>query len=72
MLNAIKGTIARRAFCYRNAERTNRLLELVRLAQNRTDDLELYAADIRRHLFEGGALDRQLQIRDPRGRPSLR
>jgi hypothetical protein len=33
-------------------------LELVRLAQNRTDDLELYAADIRRHLSEGGALDR--------------
>ena len=72
VLNAIKGTIARRAFCYRNAERTNRFLELVRLAQNRQDDLELYAADIRRHLSEGGALDRQLQIRDPRGRPSLR
>jgi len=72
VLNAIKSTIARRAFCYRNAERTNRLLELVRLAQNRTDDLELYAAEIRRHLSEGGALDRQLQIRDPRGGPSLR
>jgi len=72
VLNAIKGTIARRAFCYRNAERTNLLLELVRLAQNRTDDLELYAADIRRHLSESGPPNHQLQIRDPRGRPSLR
>ena len=72
VLNAIKGPIARRAFCYRNAQRTNRLLELVRLAQNRQDDLDLYAHDIRRHLSEGGNLGHQLEIRDPHGKPSLR
>ena len=62
-----------RAFCYRNAERTNRMLELVRLRLNRTDDPVTYASAIREHLAaNGGRLARQGSIRDPRGHYSLR
>jgi hypothetical protein len=62
-----------RAFCYRNAERTNRMLELVRLRLNRADDPVAYAAAIRGYLdTNGGRLVRQGSIRDPRGQYSLR
>ena len=62
-----------RAFCYRNAERTNRLLELVRLRLNRCDDPLVYARAIREHLdANGGKLGKQGTIRDPAGQPSLR
>lgn len=62
-----------RAFCYRNAERTNRMLELVRLRLNRHDDPLAYATAIRTHLdANGGKMTRQGSIADPRGYPSLR
>ena len=62
-----------RAFCYRNAERTNRLLELVRLRLNRCDDPLIYARAIREHLdSNGGKLGKQGAIRDKVGQPSLR
>lgn len=62
-----------RAFCYRNAERTNRMLNLVRLRLNRADDPVAYASAIRKHLDEhGGQLPAQGAIKDPPGRPSLR
>lgn len=62
-----------RAFCYRNAERTSRMLELVRLRLNRADDPSAYAAAIRAHLdANGGRLGRQGAIRDARGQYSLR
>ena len=55
-LAAVREFMAPRAFCYRNAERTNRMLELVR-ARLRVDDPELYAAAIRQHLeAHGGTL----------------
>ena len=61
------------AFCYRNAERTNRLLELVRLRLNRCDDPLIYARAIRAHLdAHDGRLGRQGEARDPRGYESLR
>lgn len=62
-----------RAFCYRNAERTNRLLELVRLRLNRCDDPLIYARAIRAHLdAHGGWLGCQRAVRDPQGYASLR
>jgi hypothetical protein len=62
-----------RAFCYRNAERTSRMLELVRLRLNRPDGPAAYAAAIRAHLdADSGRLGRQGIIRDPRGQYSLR
>lgn len=62
-----------RAFCYRNAERTNRLLELVRLRLNRCDDPLIYARAIRDHLdAHGGRLGRQGAVCDPLGGASLR
>ena len=62
-----------RAFSYRNAERTTRMLQLVRSRLNRTDDPTRYAASIRAHLnANGGRLSRQGAINDRRGRPSLR
>jgi hypothetical protein len=62
-----------RAFCYRNAERTTRMLDLVRLRLNRSDDPLIYARAIRAHLdTNGGKLGRQGVIRDPAGQPSLR
>ena len=72
ILNSVKDTIATRAFCYRNAERTNRMLELVRLRVNHLDAVENYAKDIRRYLEQGGALHPQLQVKDRAGSPSLR
>lgn len=62
-----------RTFCYRNAERPNRMLELVRLRLNRHDDLVVYARLLREHLdTNGGRLGRQGMVRDPDGQPSLR
>jgi hypothetical protein len=62
-----------RAFCYRNAERTNRLLELVRLRLNRCDDPLIYARAIRAHLdTNNGKLGKQGLVRDVKGQPSLR
>ena len=62
-----------RAFCHRNVERTNRLLELVRLRLNLVDDQDHYAQAIRAHLAAtGGKLAEQGDIRDPRDEPSLR
>ncbi len=62
-----------RAFSYRNAERTNRLLELIRLRLNRCDDPVIYARAIRAHLdANNGKLSKQGLIRDVKGSPSLR
>lgn len=62
-----------RAFCYRNAERTNRMLELVRLRLNKADDPGVYAAAIRAHLASTGSrLPSQGGVRDPLGTYSLR
>ena len=72
-LAAPREFMAPRAFCYRNAERTNRMLEFVRARLNRADDPELYAAAIRDHLDNhGGTLGPQGSLRDPAGHPSLR
>ena len=65
-------TLKPRAFPLRNAERTNRLLELFRFAENRWDDVGAYSAAIREHVTTGGKLTPQLTIKDPAGQPSLR
>jgi len=62
-----------RAFCYRYAEGTTRMLELVRLRLNRVDDPTAHAAAIRAHLdANDGKLSRQGSIRDTRGQYGLR
>lgn len=61
-----------RAFSYRNAERTNRMLELVRTHINHADSADTYAATIRAYLDAGGPLAAQGTIRDPAGSGSLR
>jgi hypothetical protein len=61
-----------RSFSYRNADRTNRMLELVRLRINQSDDVDDYAASIRTFLDSGGRLTAQGTIRDPAGKHSLR
>lgn len=70
---AVREFVEPRAFCYRNAARTNRMLELVRLRINRCDDPLDYARSIRAHLdAHDGRLAPQGRIRDPRHKPSLR
>jgi len=71
-LTRVKAAIAKRAFCYKNLERTALMLELVRLRLNRMDDETVYARDIRAFLEGGGQLAPTLSLRDPLGRPSLR
>ena len=71
-LRRIREFMEPRAFCYRNAERTNRMLELVRLCINRADDADAYAAAVRDYLDAGGPLSAQGTIRDPAGTQSLR
>lgn len=62
-----------RAFCYRNAERTNRMLDLVRLRLNLADNGDQYALSIRRRLdANGGRLGVQGFIQDHNGHQSLR
>jgi hypothetical protein len=68
----VRQLIGNRAFCFRNAERTNRLLELARLRLNKVDDVGHYAAEIRKYLEAGGRLTPQLTVKDKLGRPSLR
>ena len=70
-LREVRNVIGERAFCFRNAERTNRLLELVRLRLHRTDDVDAYAADIRASLSHQPP-SAQLAIKDRRGHASLR
>lgn len=73
VLSSVRTVMEQRAFCYRNAERTNRMLELVRLRLNRCDDPIRYAAAIRTFLDEhDGQLPRQGLVRDKLGVPSLR
>ena len=55
-LREVRQLIGNRAFCFRNAERTNRLLELARLRLNKVDDVGHYAAEIRKYLEAGGRL----------------
>lgn len=62
VLAKVREFMAPRAFCYRNAERTNRMLELVRLRLNRADDPDA----------NDGRLQAQGSIRDRRGQYSLR
>jgi hypothetical protein len=71
-LREVRQLIGNRAFCFRNAERTNRLLELARLRLNKVDDVGHYAAEIRKYLEAGGRLTPQLTVKDKLGRPSLR
>lgn len=73
ILQDVREFMEPRSFCYRNAERTNLMLELVRLSKNRNDDPVRYAAAIRAHLDQhDGQLGPQGSIRDPRGVYSLR
>jgi hypothetical protein len=73
VLAKIREAMEHRAFCYRNAERTNRMLGLVRLRLNRADDPAVYARAIRDHLdANGGRLSPRGAIRDRRGQHSLR
>jgi hypothetical protein len=46
----IRSVLECRAWCFRNAEWVNRLLELVRLRIDRVDNADRYAASIRAHL----------------------
>lgn len=72
-LQQVREFMEPRAFCYRNAERTNRMLELVRLRLNKLDDPVTYARHIRQYLdATGGRLPTQGTIRDRIGAPSLR
>ena len=65
-LSRIRDFMDPRAFCYRNAERTTRMLDLVRLRLNRCDDPRIHARAFRAHLDAiGGRLGRQGVIRDP-------
>jgi hypothetical protein len=71
-IREVRDVLERRAFCFRNAERTNRLLELVRLRLNKVDDVCHYAAKIRQNPEAGGRLTPQLTVKDTWGQPSLR
>jgi hypothetical protein len=72
-LDRLRDFMEARAFCYRNAERTTRMLDLVRLRLNRCDNPLVYARAIRDRLdANGGTLGRQGAIRDRAGHPSLR
>jgi hypothetical protein len=71
-LQEVKSVIGSRAFCLRNARRTALMLELVRLRLNHADDELTYSHDIRAYLETGGALTKQVTIRDRKGYPSLR
>jgi hypothetical protein len=68
----IRAFMEPRAFCYRNAEHTNRMLELVRTHINHADNADEYAATIRTYLDAGGSLSAQGTIRDTAGARSLR
>lgn len=62
-----------RAFFCRNAERTNRLVEFVRLRLTMRDDRGRYALAIRQHsAANGGCLGAQGLVRDKKGRHPLR
>lgn len=63
-LRDISAVITPRAFALRNRERTNRALELIRLNQNKTDDIGEYVAAIRNHLLSGAPISHQGAIRD--------
>ncbi len=71
-LAKVREFVEPRAFCYRNAERTNRMLDLVRLRLNKADDPRHYAAAIRTWLEKNRRLPEQGTIRDARGNYSLR
>lgn len=71
-LAKVREFVEPRAFCYRNAERTNRMLGLVRLRLNKADDPRRYAAAIRTWLDANQRLPEQGAIRDTRGNYSLR
>lgn len=69
-LQQVREFMEPRAFCYRNAERTNQMLELVRLRLNKLDDPVPYARHSRSYLdTTGGFLPAQGAIRDPIGDP---
>jgi hypothetical protein len=58
------------AFWHRNAERANRMLELVRLRLNKVDDPLEYARSIRQTPL--ASYPAQGTVRDPSGQPGLR
>lgn len=71
-LAKVRATMLSRAYCYRNAERTNRMHELMRLRLNFEDDRDRYASAIREHLnANGGRLGSQDAVMDQRGHYSL-
>jgi hypothetical protein len=71
-LAKVRATMKPRAYCYRNAERTNRMLELMRLRINLEDNADRYATAIREHLdANGGRLISQGTVMDRRGHYSL-
>ena len=68
-LAKVRAILERRAFAYRNRTRTNQMLELVRLAQIRADNVLDYTTDIRTHLAAHNGRPRRTYraIYDPRG-----
>lgn len=71
-LQIVRKFIRARAYSFRNATRTNRLLELARIRINRGGDEVAYAADIREHLTADRPLDKQLTCVDHGTRPRHR
>ena len=71
-LSKVRTIVEPRAFSYRNAARTNLMLELVRLSLNKCDDSIAYGTSIRSFLATTkGKLPRQGVIRDKADRHSL-
>jgi hypothetical protein len=50
-ITRVRQVLERRRWTFRNRERMNLLLEVVRLADLRADNASVYAADIRAHLL---------------------
>ena len=50
-IKRVRQVLERRRWTFRNRERMNLLLELVRLAVLRADNASIYVADIRTHMF---------------------
>ena len=53
-IKRVRTAIEKRSWTFRNRQRMNMLLELVRLADLRADNPSIYAADIREHLLAYG------------------
>ena len=72
-IQTVREAIERRAWCFRNRQRMDLLLELMRLRLNKVHSVEAYMAAIRRHIEEtdGHPANARRQW-DPKGVSSLR